>query len=261
MKQRYVNLTLGRRVRIVAVARDVGHPRAGEPLGRLVQMHDRSCLFAEEAMGEDAFEATVADARREGESVTAVWRHDHGRVTLNAREGGDRWDSRLIGALIVPKAEATELGTAKLRAMVDEELDRLTAWINGDVYDAVLETGGRCPACTHTTWTEEDRRGRFYGSDHRKSGLYRAAGIPETGEAREKACWREEPRTTTPEDRRPLRTTEPASPGDPPWDTGNDPLNKALDELQEWSQSDGGRGDYTRLYEITHALLQSSGRR
>jgi len=96
------------------------------------------------------------------------------------------WDYGQIGYITVTKETVKRLGCVlpedffermnKLHEWVTSEMNVYNDYLNGDVYGFELYSEEECPCCKQTIRKDLDSCWGFYGSDHKKSGLFEQAG-------------------------------------------------------------------------------------
>ena len=192
--------TRGRRVRIRRITRSARNAPRRDPgarVGRLVQIYSLDTPdYGDEAIGSCDLAATAEYSIARGDRVLPLRtdpRNARRVILADAGDGkADPADGVLAGVYIVAEGTCDPAGEPHMLRRIQGELDQVNAWLNGEIYEARLESRTADGAGGDPAWTSADiGAGPFYGGEHAASGLYRAMGLPAATDAREKAGWRE----------------------------------------------------------------------
>ena len=109
----------------------------------------------------EALQARINSLARRGGKAFAIWCYEHDGLSFSVTDlplakrpaGADVFDSYPAGAFLV---EPEHAGNESLLEIVKGEISQYAAWVNGEIYQIVLETATTCQTCGKTEWNEQD---------------------------------------------------------------------------------------------------------
>ena len=122
----------------------IDSPRNWGPVTKLVGLESsKYSLFDETFDSIEALYEEREEALKRGDFVFNLYIYDHSLISLSIEPFYDMWDSGQIGFCIVAKAEGI-YNEARAKELAESELKVFTQWINGEVYEVLVDLIGGC---------------------------------------------------------------------------------------------------------------------
>lgn len=164
---------------------DSGNSREWDNLATMYCKHSRYTLgdekipdtYYDSELGEDvdidSEESFLEWLRQEGEKVLLVkplTLYDHSGLVMHIGTPQDRWDSGIVGWIVVTEKQADMIGVTdrsedNLLKGMQAEVETYNQDLSGDIWGYRVEKGKECESCGHAEYEEIDSVWGFYDDE------------------------------------------------------------------------------------------------